>query len=75
MISVDVVSVDIISRLVPASVKRFEFDSRVVISHDVKVTVFYLRSRAEGSKGHWGVPDRGVTIAILMLGKGRVPNH
>ena len=24
---------------------------------------------------HWGVPDRGVTIAILTLGKGRVPNH
>ena len=23
----------------------------------------------------WGVPDRGVTIAILTLGKGRVPNH
>ena len=23
----------------------------------------------------WGVPDRGVTIAILMLGKGRVPNN
>ena len=25
--------------------------------------------------GPWGVPDRGVTIAILTLGMGRVPNH
>ena len=23
----------------------------------------------------WGVPDRGVKIAILTLGKKRVPNH
>ena len=23
----------------------------------------------------WGVPDREVTIAILMLGKGRVSNY
>ena len=35
LISVDVISVDVISRLVPASVKRFEFDARVVVSHDV----------------------------------------
>ena len=26
-------------------------------------------------RSQWGVPDRGVTIAILTLGKGRVPNH
>ena len=42
MISVNVIGVDVISRLASASVKRFEFYARVVVSHDVQITIFDL---------------------------------
>ena len=44
MISVDVVGVDVVSRFATStSVKRFEFDATVVVSHDVQISVFYLQ--------------------------------
>ena len=53
------------------SVKSF---AKYLVAAAMVILVLMLES-SPVTVWDWGVPDRGVTIAILTLGKGRVPSH